>query len=81
MDSYNGYELDKRCEEFKADPDRKRAKAVTDLVLQVYRHGATKPKPEKFNPNFELLLLTRLAFWCLWAATLLLVQFAISSTS
>lgn len=34
MDKYIVKELDKRYEEFIADPDSKRTKAVIDLVLQ-----------------------------------------------
>ena len=65
MDSSIGYELDKRCEEFKADLNSKRVKAAIDSALQAYPPDTTKPRPAKLTLNFELLLFARFAFWCL----------------
>lgn len=58
MDRYIGEELDKRYNEYKADPGNKRSKAVIDLVLQSYvpEHAAAAAaanKPEKLEPEFR----------------------------
>ena len=53
VDNYIGHELDKRYEESKADPERKRTEAVIDLVLQAYLPDDTKTRPEKLDPEFR----------------------------
>ena len=60
MDHYIGHELDKRYEEFKADPDSKRTKAVIDSVLQAYLPESTKPRPEKLDPEFRAFAISQI---------------------
>ena len=60
MDKYIGHELDKRYEEFKADPDSKRTKAVIDLVLQAYLPDNTKTRPEKLDPEFRAFAISQI---------------------
>ncbi len=53
MDRYIAKELDKRYDEYKADPDNVRKKAVMDLVLQAYIPEKAAAKPEKLDPEFR----------------------------
>lgn len=60
MDIYIGNELDKRYDEYKADPESKRTKAVIDLVLQAYLPGNKKTRPEKLNPEFRAFAISQI---------------------
>ena len=60
MDKYIGKELDKRYEEFKADPDSKRTKVVIDLVLQAYLPENTKSRPEKLDSEFRAFAISHI---------------------
>ena len=60
MDNYIGNELDKRYEEFKADPDSKRTKAVIDLVLQAYLPESAKPRPKELDPEFRAFAISQI---------------------
>lgn len=53
MDKYIGDELDSRYNEYRADLDGKRTKAVIDLVLQAYLPKDGKTRPEKLEPEFR----------------------------
>lgn len=53
MDMYIGTELDKRYDEYKADPDGRRTKSVIDLVLQAYLPENAKVRPKKLHPEFR----------------------------
>lgn len=59
MDKYIGNELDKRYNEYKADPDSKRTKAVIDLVLQASPENA-KTRPEKLDPEFRAFAISQI---------------------
>jgi cytochrome P450 len=52
MDQYIGAELDKRYEEFKADPDSTSSKSVIDLALQEYLKSSTQ-LPAKLDREFR----------------------------
>jgi cytochrome P450 len=52
MDQYIGAELDKRYEEFKADPDSSSSKSVIDLALQEYLKSS-KQLPTKLDRDFR----------------------------
>lgn len=53
MNRYIGNELDKRYDEYKADPENKRTKAIIDLVLQAYLPNSGQSMPERLNPMFR----------------------------
>ena len=55
MDQYIGAELDKRYQEYKADPNSKASRSAMDLVLQAYMSGPDKSSvlPEKLDPSFR----------------------------
>lgn len=59
MDEYIGNELDKRYNEYKADPDSRRTKAVIDLVLQAYLPENAKLRPEKLDPEFRAFAISQ----------------------
>ena len=52
MDQYIGKELDKRHNEYLADPDSTRKKAVIDLVMQAYMPKDAKA-PRTLDPQFR----------------------------
>ena len=60
MNKYIGNELDMRYEEFKADPESKRTKAVIDLVLQAYLPANVKSRPEKLDPKFRAFAISQI---------------------
>lgn len=60
MDKYIGDELDKRYNEYKADPESKRTKAVIDLVLQAYLPHDAKTRPEKLDPEFRAFAISQI---------------------
>jgi cytochrome P450 len=53
MDRYISDELDRRYNEYKADSNDTRSKAVIDLILQAHIPQDTKVKPEKLDPDFK----------------------------
>ena len=53
MNRYIGAELDKRYNEYKADPTNKRTKAGIDLVLQAYTSQNNKALPITLDPSFR----------------------------
>jgi cytochrome P450 len=53
MDRYIGKELDKRYNEYKADSENARTKAVIDLVLQAYLPENMAAKPDQLDPDFR----------------------------
>lgn len=59
MDKYIGNELDKRYEEYKADPEGKRTKAVIDLVLQAYL-SENSTKLERLDPEFRAFAISQI---------------------
>ena len=64
MDVYIGDELDKRYEEYKADRDGVRTKAVIDLVLQASiaeNHSRTStPSPDRLDPQFRAFAISQI---------------------
>lgn len=60
MDKYIGDELDKRYNEYKADPESKRTKAVIDLVLQAYLPQDAQTRPEKLDPEFRAFAISQI---------------------
>ncbi|KAH8698046.1 sterigmatocystin biosynthesis P450 monooxygenase StcS [Phaeosphaeriaceae sp. PMI808] len=52
IDDYIGAELDKRYEEYKANPDSPNSKSVIDLALQEYLKSSEK-LPVKLDPDFR----------------------------
>ena len=60
MDKYIGIELDKRYNEYKADPESKRTKAVIDLVLQAHLSGTTGTRPERLDPEFRAFAISQI---------------------
>ena len=63
MDKYIGNELDKRYEEFKADLDSKRTKAVIDLLLQAYLPENARSRPERLDPDFRAFAISQIRFF------------------
>lgn len=63
MDKYIGKELDKRYEEFKADPDSKRTEAVIDLILQAYLPKDTESRPEKLDSEFRAFAISHICLF------------------
>lgn len=55
MNRYIGTELDRRYEEYKADPDSVSSKSVIDLVLQAYMSGPDKSSslPGRLDAHFR----------------------------
>ena len=53
MDNYIGKELDKRYNEYKADPTSTKTKAVIDLVIQAYVSQDKDDLPEKLDHSFR----------------------------
>ena len=59
--SYIGKELDKRYDEYKADPHSgKRTKAVIDLALQAYLPQDIKTRPEHLDPEFSAFAISQI---------------------
>ena len=60
MDTYTGSELNKRYNEYRADPENTRTKAVIDLVIQTYISQDKKELPEKLDPAFHLFAIRQI---------------------
>lgn len=60
MNKYIGNELDKRYDEYKADPDSKRTKAVIDLVLQAYLSENSTTALERLDPAFRAFAISQI---------------------
>ena len=60
MDDYIGKELDKRYNEYKADSDGRRTKAVIDLVLQAFLPENAKTRPAELNPEFRAFAIAQI---------------------
>ena len=81
MDKYIGKELDKRYEEFKADPDSNGPK---QSLTWSYKHVFPRTQNRDLNnwtPNSEPSLSAIFASLCLWATTLQVAQSVISFNS
>ncbi|CAG8983209.1 hypothetical protein HYALB_00004037 [Hymenoscyphus albidus] len=53
MNLYIGEEVDRRYLEYKIDTEKKRSRAVIDLVLQTYLENDTGKTHEKLDPDFR----------------------------
>lgn len=60
MNDYIGKELDKRYDEYRADPESKRTKAVIDLVLQAYLSEKNMTTLKKLDPEFRTFAISQI---------------------
>lgn len=60
MNRYIEKELNKRYNEYRADSDSSRIKAIIDLVLQAYFSENVKTMPEKLDSEFRALAIRQI---------------------